>query len=61
MRAFDLSPMMRSSIGFDNVNRLFELANRVDEAATSYPPYNIEKRGEGLQQFDLFIHEGTNF
>src|SRR3546814_6847361 len=46
MRAFDISPLLRSSIGFDHVNRLFDLANRLDDNAVSYPPYNIEKRGE---------------
>lgn len=55
MRAFDLSPLLRSSIGFDHVNRLFELANRVDEAATSYPPYNIEKRGEDAYRITMAV------
>ncbi len=55
MRAFDLSPLLRSSIGFDHVNRLFELANRVDETATSYPPYNIEKRGEDAYRITMAV------
>ena len=42
MRSFDLSPLMRSSIGFDHLNRLMDSANRRDTAST-YPPYNIEK------------------
>lgn len=46
MRAFDLSPLLRSSIGYDRVNRLFDIASRLDESTLSYPPYNIEKRGE---------------
>lgn len=55
MRAFDLSPLLRSSVGFDRVNQLFELANRVDEAATSYPPYNIEKRGEDAYHITMAV------
>lgn len=55
MRAFDLSPLLRSSVGFDHVNRLFELANRVDETATSYPPYNIEKRGEDAYRITMAV------
>lgn len=55
MRAFDLSPLLRSSVGFDHVNRLFELANRVDEAAASYPPYNIEKRGEDAYRISMAV------
>jgi molecular chaperone IbpA len=55
MRTFDLSPLLRSSVGFDHVNRLFELANRVDETATSYPPYNIEKRGEDAYRLTMAV------
>lgn len=55
MRAFDLSPLLRSSIGFDHVNRLFELANRVDDATSSYPPYNIEKRGEDAYRITMAV------
>lgn len=55
MRAFDISPLLRSSIGFDHVNRLFDLANRLDDAATSYPPYNIEKRGEDAYRITMAV------
>lgn len=55
MRAFDLSPLLRSSVGFDRVNQLFELANRMDDAATSYPPYNIEKRGEDAYRITMAV------
>jgi molecular chaperone IbpA len=41
---FDFTPLYRSSIGFDH------LARMLDEAATfetpTYPPYNIERKGE---------------
>ncbi|MBE1236654.1 Hsp20 family protein [Phaeovibrio sulfidiphilus] len=46
MRAYDLSPLHRFAIGFDNVGRLLDTAARLDSQATSYPPYNIEKTGE---------------
>ena len=36
--AFSLAPLLRSTIGFERFNDL--------EAVRSYPPYNIEKRGE---------------
>lgn len=55
MRAFDISPLLRSSIGFDHVNRLFDLANRLDDAAASYPPYNIEKRGEDAYRITMAV------
>jgi molecular chaperone IbpA len=46
MRTFDLSPLFRSTVGFDNLSRMLDAATRVDDAAFSYPPYNIEKLGE---------------
>ncbi|MCJ9427906.1 Hsp20 family protein [Kordiimonas marina] len=45
MRTFDLSPLMRSTVGFDHLNRLLDSALNTD-ASASYPPYNIEKLSE---------------
>ncbi len=71
MRTFDLNPLLRSSIGFDRVNRVLEAATRLDDSAFSYPPYNIEKVGEkeyrltmavagfGDDDLDLTVKEGT--
>ena len=41
MRTLDLSPLLKSTIGFDHMNRVFE--NAVGNNDVSYPPYNIEK------------------
>ena len=41
MRTYDFAPLLRSSIGFENLNRLVDLATRGEGEA--YPPYNIEK------------------
>jgi molecular chaperone IbpA len=43
MRTFDLSPLFRSTVGFDNLARMLDTASRLDDQAVSYPPYNIEK------------------
>jgi len=43
MRTFDLSPLFRSTIGFD---RLFDLAESAAEQVQGYPPYNIERSDE---------------
>mgnify|MGYP003342562583 CR=1 FL=1 len=43
MRGFDLSPLFRSTVGFD---RLFDLLGEGLDAAPGYPPYNIERTGE---------------
>tara|TARA_X000000368_G_scaffold414577_1_gene404710 strand:+ start:11332 stop:11817 length:486 start_codon:yes stop_codon:yes gene_type:complete len=42
MRTYDLTPLFRSTVGFDRLNRLLESATALDETP-SYPPYNIEK------------------
>jgi molecular chaperone IbpA len=54
MRNYDLSPLWRSSVGFD---RLFDL---VDESLRlagedNYPPYNIERIGEDKYQVSLAL------
>jgi molecular chaperone IbpA len=46
MRTYDFSPLFRSSVGFDRWNDLFEAAQRADDSAANYPPYNIEKAGD---------------
>lgn len=46
MRTFDLSPLFRSTVGFDNLSQMLDAATRLDDSALSYPPYNIEKVSE---------------
>jgi molecular chaperone IbpA len=45
MRAFDFSPLFRSTVGFD---RVFQMLDGIaqDGTGNGYPPYNIEKQGE---------------
>lgn len=45
MRQFDLSPLYRSTVGFD---RLFTMLDQVSapDSLPGYPPYNIERTGE---------------
>lgn len=50
----DLSPLLRSTIGFDQINRLFESALR-GEGEQSYPPYNIEKVDEDSYRITMAI------
>ncbi|MBM3569132.1 MAG: Hsp20 family protein [Alphaproteobacteria bacterium] len=44
MPRFDLTPIMRYTVGFDRLADMLDAA--VDDAAPSYPPYNIEKLSE---------------
>ena len=54
MRHFDLSPLYRSTVGFD---RLFSLLDQVSgvDAANSYPPYNIERTGENAYRISVAV------
>ncbi|MCC7428577.1 MAG: Hsp20 family protein [Alphaproteobacteria bacterium] len=54
MRAFDFSPLFRSTIGFDRLPRLLDNARGFDEAP-AYPPYNIEKTGEDAYRLTMAV------
>ena len=56
MRNYDLSPLFRSSVGFDRWSDLFDTALRGDASAqTTYPPYNIEKTGEDAYRITMAV------
>lgn len=55
MRGFDFAPLLRSSIGFENLNRLVEFASRVEGSDSSYPPYNIEKVAEDAYRISMAV------
>ncbi len=42
MNSIDLSPLYRSSIGYDRLGSLIDSAFRAADHASGYPPYNIE-------------------
>jgi molecular chaperone IbpA len=54
MRTFDLSPLYRSTVGFD---RLFSMLDQTAgfENGNSYPPYNIERTGENSYRVTLAV------
>jgi hypothetical protein len=37
-------PLLRSSVGFDRVDRLLETVSRMDETNITYPPYQHRQR-----------------
>lgn len=56
MATIDLSPLYRSSIGFDRMARLLDSAMRADgNAAGGYPPYNIEVIGDNRYAITLAV------
>lgn len=54
MRQFDLSPLYRSTIGFDRLFSMFDQAAGV-ETMPSYPPYNIERTGENAYRISVAV------
>ena len=52
MRAFDFSPLFRSTVGFD---RLFDLMDSYAEQSNGYPPYNIERSDETHYRITLAV------
>ena len=46
MRSFDLTPLYRSTVGFDRLFSLLDQATGVEAGVPGYPPYNIERTGE---------------
>lgn len=56
MRSFDLSPLFRSTVGFDRMMRLLDESMRSNVQQTpSYPPYNIEKLDEDQYRITMAV------
>jgi molecular chaperone IbpA len=56
MRNFDLSPLTRSTIGFDRMMQLFENATHlVNEGGLAYPPYNVEKLDDDAYRITMAV------
>lgn len=69
MRNYDLTPLYRTTVGFD---RMFDLLDNLGKSeATGYPPYNIERvdedryrvtlaiAGFSERDLDIELHENT--
>ncbi len=69
MRSYDLTPLYRTTVGFD---RMFDLLDTLGKSeATGYPPYNIERvsdddyrisvavAGFSPADIDIELHENT--
>lgn len=55
MRTYDLTPLLRSTVGFDRMARLMDSMTRVEEQSLSYPPYNIEKLDENDYRITMAV------
>ena len=54
MRSYDLSPLYRSTVGFDRLFSLLDQATGAEPAPT-YPPYNIERTGENAYRITVAV------
>ena len=50
---FDLTPLYRSTVGFDRLARMLDEASSVE--ATTYPPYNIELLSEDEYRITMAV------
>ena len=55
MTAFDMTPLFRTSVGFDRLSRLMESAMRAEGNEKGYPPYNIVRNDENLYTITLAV------
>lgn len=55
MRTIDFSPLFRHSVGFDRMQNLVDSATQLDSGNSTYPPYNIESRGENDYRITMAV------
>ncbi len=55
MNTIDLTPLYRSSIGFDRMGSLLDNALRSQKAGVGFPPYDIEATGEDRYAITLAV------
>ena len=55
MRQYDLSPLYRSTVGFDRLFTMLDQMSGVEGAAPTYPPYNIERTGENAYRISVAV------
>jgi len=55
MRNFDLAPLYRATVGFDQVADLLDRVMASDMAQPTYPPYNIEKTADDAYRISIAV------
>ncbi|MCC5975550.1 MAG: Hsp20 family protein [Rubellimicrobium sp.] len=55
MRSFDLAPLYRATVGFDQIADLMDRVLSNDVGQSNYPPYNIEKRGDDAWRITVAV------
>ena len=55
MRNFDLAPLYRATVGFDQIADLMDRVFANDVGQSTYPPYNIEKTDENAYRISIAV------
>lgn len=55
MRTFDLTPLYRATVGFDQIADLMDRALASDVGQNTYPPYNIEKTDDDAWRISIAV------
>ena len=55
MRNLDLTPLYRSTVGFDRLGTMLDQLLSGEATVPSYPPYNIEKMGEDSYRISIAV------
>ena len=55
MRNFDLAPLYRATVGFDQIADMMDRVLAGDSTQPSYPPYNIEKTAENAYRISIAV------
>ncbi|SEL41914.1 molecular chaperone IbpA [Roseovarius azorensis] len=55
MRNFDLAPLYRATVGFDQIADLLDRVMASDVTHPTYPPYNIEKTADDAYRISIAV------
>jgi molecular chaperone IbpA len=55
MRNFDLAPLYRATVGFDQIADMMDRVLSSDVSQPTYPPYDIEKTSEDTYRISLAV------
>ena len=60
MRNFDLAPLYRATVGFDQIADLMDRVLSDTASTPSYPPYNIEKTADDAWRISIAVAGFSN-
>jgi len=55
MRNFDLAPLYRATVGFDQIADMMDRVLSSDISQPAYPPYNIEKTADDAYRISIAV------